>query len=234
LEDLSALGQLRIGESNAIDLNLGPGRSGSWHYLQGTAQWTLQPNDSFGLSTGAERAPIPTNTAVANRLIYNIYSLGVSFRPAARWYVLPTYYRQNFSDGNHRDGGALRVLLSPYDIPGTNGAIGAEFSARTFHSSLPSQGVYFNPANYRTAQIGLVGVYGITQDWKLRGVASLGRQVVDGAGTSAYTIGASLNGRLPGNGRLELQVGRSSAASAIGGGSGYWNNSMNLVVRYPL
>ncbi|AIF47808.1 tetratricopeptide repeat protein [Dyella japonica] len=234
LDDLSLLGQLRIGESNVVDLDLGPGRSGSWHYLQGTARWTLQPSDSFSLSTGAERAPIPTDTAVADRLIYNIYSVGVSFRPAARWYVLPTYYRQNFSDGNHRDGGTLRVLLSPYDIPGTRGAIGAEFSARIFNSSLPSRGVYFNPAQYRTAQIGLVGVYSINQDWKVRGVASVGRQEVDGAGASAYTVGVSLSGRLPGNGRLELQLGRSSTASASGGGSGYWNNSMNLAVRYPL
>lgn len=234
IDDLSLLGQLRIGDSNTVDLDLGPGRSGSWQYLQGTAQWTLQPSDNFGVSAGAERAPIPTDTAIADRLIYDIYSVGVSFRLSARWYVLPTYYRQNFSDGNHRDGGRLRVLLSPYDIPGTRGAIGAEFSARTFHSSLPSHGVYFNPGDYSTAQIGLVGVYSLSQDWKLRGVASAGRQVVDGAGSSAYTIGVSLNGRLPGNGRLELQMGRSSAASVIGGGSGYWNNSVSLAVRYPL
>jgi hypothetical protein len=234
LDDLSLLGQLRIGQDNFIDLDLGPGRSGSWHYLQGTAHWTLQPSDIFSVSAGAERSPVPTDTAVADRLIYNVFSLGVSYRPATRWYVLPTYYRQNFSDGNHRNGGTLRILLSPYDIPGTNAAIGAEFSGRIFHSSQPSRGVYFNPAEYRTAQIGLVGVYSINQDWKVRGVASVGRQVVDGAGASAYTVGVSLNGRLPGNGRLELQVGRSSTASASGGGSGYWNNSVNLTVRYPL
>lgn len=234
MDDLSLLGQLRLGRYNTIDLNLGPGQSGSWHYLQGTAGWTLQPSDSFSLSTGAERAPVPTNTAIADRLIDDVYSLGASIRPGARWYVLPTYYRQNFSDGNHRDGGTLRVLLSPYDIPDTSGAIGAEFSARIFHSSQPSHGVYFNPANYRTAQIGLVGVYSLNQDWKVRGVASVGRQVVDGAGASAYTVGVSLQGRLPGNGRLELQMGRSSTASAAGGGSGYWNNSVSLAVRYPL
>jgi hypothetical protein len=234
IDDLSLLGHLRLGDNNVIDLDLGPGRSGSWHYLQGTAQWTLQPSDSFSLSTGAERAPIPTDTALAERLIYDVYSVGVNVRPAARWYVLPTYYRQTFSDGNRRDGGTLRVLLSPYDIPGTSGAVGAEFSARIFHSSLPSHGTYFNPAGYRTAQVGLVGVYSISPDWKLRGVASVGRQVVDGAGASVYTLGISLNGRLPGNGRLEFQIGRSSAASVIGGGSGYWNNSLNLTVRYPL
>ncbi|WP_267223838.1 hypothetical protein [Dyella silvae] len=234
LDDVSLLGQWRIGNNNAIDLNVGPGRSGSWNYVQGAAHWTLQPSDSFSVSTGAERAPVPTDTAIADRLIYDVYSVGTSIRPASRWYIVPTYYRQNFSDGNHRDGGTLRVLLSPYDIPDTGGAIGAEFSGRIFHSSQPSHGVYFNPAHYRTAQIGLVGVYSFNQDWKVRGVVSAGRQVTDGAGAGVYTVGVSLNGRLPGNGRLELQLGRSSTASANGGGSGYWCNSLSLSVRYPL
>lgn len=234
LNDLSLLGQLHLGDDNTIDLNLGPGRSGSWDYLQGSAHWTLQTSDSFSLYTGAERAPVPTDTSIANRLIADVYSVGVSLRPASNWYVLPTYYRQDFSDGNHRDGGTLRILLSPIDIPDTRAALGAELSARIFHSSEPSRGVYFNPANYRTAQIGLVGVYSFNQDWKLRGVASVGRQVTDGVNAGVYTVGLSLNGRLPGNGRLELQVGRSSTASANGGGSGYWCDTVNLSVRYPL
>jgi hypothetical protein len=94
--------------------------------------------------------------------------------------------------------------------------------------------VYFNPEHYRTAQFGLVGVYSLSPGWKLRALASVGRQAVNGAGASVYTVGLSLDGRLPGNGRLSLQIGRSSAASAGGGGSGYWNNSVNLTVRYPL
>lgn len=234
LDDLSLTGQLRLGEDNAINLHVGPGRSGGWHYLQGNADWTIQPSDRFSFSAGAERAPVPTDTAIDHHLIYNLFSAGVSLRPAARLYVLPTYYRQNFNDGNHRDGGALRVLLSPYDIPGTPAAIGAEFSGRIFHSDQPSHGVYFNPRNYRSGQFGLVGVYSIDPEWKLRALVSGGRQVIDGAGAGVYTVGISLQGRLPGNGRLDLQLARSSAASASNGGSGYWNNSINLVIRYPL
>ncbi|GAA0686909.1 hypothetical protein ISN75_14675 [Dyella marensis] len=234
MDDLSLTAQLRVGEDNTINLHAGPGRANGWHYLQGNADWTLQPSDVFSFSAGAERAPVPTDTAIDHHLLYNLFSAGVSVRPAPRLYVLPTYYRQNFNDGNHRDGGVLRVLLSPYDLPGTRAAIGAEFSGRIFHSSEPSHGVYFNPRNYRSGQFGLVGVYSINPEWKLRAVVSGGRQVIDGNSAGIYTVGLSLQGRLPGNGRLDLQLGRSSAASASNGGSGYWNNSINLVVRYPL
>ena len=234
LDELSLTGQFRLGENHAIDLRVGPGRSAGWNYAQGNADWTIQPNDRFSFTAGAERAPVPTDTAIDHHLLYNLFSAGVSLRPAARLYVLPTYYRQNFNDGNHRDGGALRVLLSPYDIPGTRAAIGGEFSGRIFHSDQPSRGVYFNPRNYRSGQFGLIGVYSVNQDWKIRALASGGRQVIDGAGAGVYTVGVSLQGRLPGNGRLDLELARSSAASASNGGSGYWNNSINLVVRYPL
>jgi len=234
MDDLSLTGQLRVGEDQSVNLRVGPGRSHGWHYAQGNADWTLQPSDVFSVTAGAERAPVPTDTAIDHRLLYNLFSAGVSLRPAPRLYVLPTYYRQNFNDGNHRDGGVLRVLLSPYDIPGTKAAIGGEFSGRIFHSSEPSRGVYFNPRNYRSGQFGLVGVYSFNPEWKLRALLSGGRQVIDGNGAGVYTAGISLQGRLPGNGRLDLQLARSSAASASNGGSGYWNNSINLVIRYPL
>lgn len=234
MDDLSVTAQLRVGEDNTINLRAGPGRTHGWHYAQGNADWTLQPSDVFSISAGAERAPVPTDTAIDHHLLYNLFSAGISVRPAPRLYVLPTFYRQNFNDGNHRDGGALRVLLSPYDISGTSAAIGAEFAGRIFHSSQPSRGVYFNPRNYRSGQFGLVGVYSINPEWKLRAMVSGGRQVIDGNSAGVYTAGISLQGRLPGNGRLDLQLARSSAASASNGGSGYWNNSINLVVRYPL
>lgn len=234
MNGVMALGQLRIADDQNLDLKLGMGRSGSWQYLQGAAGWALQTNDSFRVSVNAARAPILTNAAIEGRLIYNTYDLGVSLRPAAHWYVLPDYYRQTFSDGNHRDGGTLRILLSPYDIPGTAGAIGAELSTRIFHDSQPNRGVYFNPANYHAAQLGLIGIYSLNPRWKLRATTNVGRQTINGTSTNIYSVDATLEGRLPHNGRLEFRLGRSSAASDSNGGTGYWNNNLMLSISYPL
>lgn len=234
LDDVAMRAQLRVADIQSIDLDLGIGRSGSWQYLQGAARWTLQTSDSFSLSAAAERAPVLTDTAIQQRLVDGTYSIGASLRPTTRWYVLPTYYRQTFSDGNHRDGGTLRVLLSPCDIPGTAAAVGAELSTRVYHSSQPSSGTYFNPAHYSSSELGLIGVYSLSPRWKLRATVDAGRQTIDGAGAGVYSVGVSLEGRLPHNGRLEFQLGRSSAASDSNGGTGYWNNSLVLSISYPL
>lgn len=234
LDEATLLGQWRFADEHYLDLRLGLGRSGGWQYLQGAANWTWRSSDSFSLSAGAERAPLLTDAAIGRRLVGATYSLATSLRPAASWYVIPTYYRQTFSDGNHRDGGTLRVLLSPRDIPDSAAAIGAQLSARVFHASQPSRGVYFNPARYHAVQAGLVGVYGLGPGWKLRVTADIGRQSIDGAGAGIYGWEAALEGQLPHNGRLQLRFGRTSAASESSGGAGYWNNSLMLSVGYPL
>jgi hypothetical protein len=231
VSSLSMTAQLRMDDIHHVHLDLGPARAGDWRYLRGNASWTTQSSDSLGFTAAAERAPILSD----HRLIYDTYSLGADLRPSARCYVLPTWYHQTFSDGNQRDGGTLRVLLSPYDIPDTATALGAELSTRVFHSSRPGRGIYFNPASYRTAQINLVGLHTFNPDWKLRVTAGTGRQVIDGAAASVYTANLSLDGRLPHNGRLRLALGRSSAASNVStGSSGYWNNTLVLSVSYPL
>jgi hypothetical protein len=234
VEDANLLGQWRIRDTHTVELNAGLGHSGSWQYLQGDARWTIQSSDRFGLSLAAERAPVLTTAAIAERIVDSTYSLGTNLRPAARWSLLPTYYRQTFTDGNQRDGGVLRLLLSPGDIRGTAGALGAELSTRLFHSSETGRRAYFNPTHYRATELGLVGVYSFSPRWRLRASADAGRQTIDGIDAGIYGIAATLQGRLPGNGRLELQLGRSSAASANSGGTGYWNNHLDLSLTYPL
>jgi len=234
VREAGALGRWRLGDAHRFELALGTGRAGDWRYLQGDAGWSFQASDSFGLSVGATRAPVPTTTALAQRLIGNRYALDLNLRPATRWYLLPGAYRQVFSDGNHRDGGSLRLLLSPYDIPGTTAALGAQLSTRLFHDSQPDRGVYFNPERYRATQAGLVGIVSLDPRWKLRVNADAGRQWVNGEGAAIYTLDLSLEGRLPHNGRLGLRAGRSSAASASGGGAGYWNDNASVSLSFPL
>ena len=234
LNEASLAGQWQAGDMHRFDLALGVGHAGDWRYVQGNVRWSFLPNDGFALGAEAGRAPVLTATALTQHLIGDRYAIDASLRPSTRWYVVPGVYRQAFSDGNHRDGGSLRVLLIPYDVPNTTAALGAEFSTRLFHDNQPSRGIYFNPAQYHATQAGLIGIYSVSPRWKLRLNADAGRQWVNGAGAGIYTLDLSLEARLPGNGRLRVRVGRSSAASPSGGGAGYWNDSASVAVSYPL
>jgi hypothetical protein len=230
----SALGRWRLGDAHRLDLELGIGHARDWRFMQGDANWNFHPNDGFGLSIGADRAVVPTVTGLARRLIGTRYTADISLRPTTYGYLFPGAYREVFSDGNHREGGSVRLLLSPHDIPGTTAALGAHVSTRLFNDSRPSRGAYFNPARYRATQAGLIGIASLDPRWKLRINADAGRQWVNGAGAAIYTVDLSLEGRLPHNGRLLLRAGRSSAASASGGGAGYWNDSSSISVSFPL
>lgn len=234
LDELSGIGQWRIGDLQSADLRLGMGQAGSWQYLRGAAHWTVQPSDDFALSASAGRAPLLTDAAIAQRIAYATYSVGATLRPADHLYLLPTFFRQQFTDGNRRDGAAARLLLSPFDIAGTPVALGGELGVRVFDSSQPGGGVYFNPQHYRAVTAGLIGVVTMSPMWRLRATVDGGRQTTDGQTVGIYNADLSLEGRLPHNGRVQLHALRSSAASVSGGGPGYWNNTVAISVSYPL
>jgi hypothetical protein len=224
----------RIGEDHSLDVRLGAGESDGWDFVQGRLGWAYRPSDIFGIEASAERTPILTPVALAGHVLYNTYTLGVNVRPGDHWYILPSYYHQDFTDGNRRDGGGLRVRLSPYDLAHSGSALGAEFYLRGFHSSLPGGGKgYFNPADFHEELLSLIGIQRISSDWKLRAKAGAGSQTADGDSNPVYVVELTLEGRLAGNGRLNGSLGRSSVSSQSGGGSGYWNNYLSLSLAYP-
>ncbi|HYP68815.1 MAG TPA: hypothetical protein VEP67_11280 [Thiobacillaceae bacterium] len=224
----------RLGEDHSVDLSLGAGESDGWNFIQGRLGWGYRPTDIFGIEASAERTPILTPVALAGHMLYNTYTLGFTVRPGDQWYILPAYYHQDFSDGNRRDGGVLRIRLSPYDIPHSAAALGAEIYLRTFHSDLPGGGRgYFNPTDFHEEQLKLIGIQRVSSSWKLRALAGGGSQTVDGDSNPIYSVELALEGRLPGNGRLRGVVGRSSVSSQSGGGAGYWNDYLSLSLAYP-
>lgn len=225
---------MRIGDAHHINLSAGVGTLGSWTYFQGAADWSYLLSDSFAINASAGREPILTTTSLADHILFNTYTFGASVRPADHFYVVPAYFHQDFSDGNHRDGASLRLVLSPYDIPDASTAIGAQVYARLFSSSAPSAGVYFNPGHYDLVKFDLIAVYRFSPDWLLRGTAGGGYQTIDGSSGGSYEFELTLSGRLPGNGRLDATIGRSSFASVASGGSEYWNNTFMLSIGYPL
>jgi tetratricopeptide (TPR) repeat protein len=234
LYDFSVGLQLRFGNAQHANVNLGEAWVGSWNFVRANADWDYRIDDSYDINASFDRSPILTTAAIANRLLFETYTLGGSARIADNVTIDPVVFHQDFSDGNSRDGASLRVVLSPYDLPVPATAVGAQLFARLFHSSQPSTGVYFNPADYNQAQLDVIAVHRFDDDWMLRARAGGGYQSVNGSVSASYDIELSLNGRLPGNGRAELRFNRNSFASNTGGGSGYWSNSASLIVAYPV
>lgn len=244
MSDISAPGQsdhmteanlgdrLRIGALQHLDVQAGVGRVAGWDFFEGSLQWDDRLTDTASVFASAERSPIVTPTAIASSLLYSTFSLGASLRPADHGMVVPVYFHQTFSDGNQRDGGRLKLVLTPFEVPGSS-ALGADIEARTYRSTQPSSGTYFNPARYHQEQLGLIGVHQFNPDWRLRITAGIGSETVDGSSGRTWSALLTLTGRLAGNGRLELRLGRDSFASLAGGGSGYWSNGGSLTVSWP-
>ena len=245
LSDVSAPGQsdhlteaglgdrLRIGALQHLDLQAGVGSAAGRDFFEGSLQWDDRLNDRASVFASADRLPIVTPTALESGLYYGTFSLGASLRPADHAMLVPVYFHQAFSDGNQRDGGRLKIVLTPFEIPASTSALGADIEARAYRSTQPSTGTYFNPARYHQEQVGLIGVHQFNPDWRMRLTAGIGSESVDGASGRTWSAALLLTGSLGRNGRLELRVGRDSFASFAGGGSGYWSNGGSLTVSWP-
>ncbi len=233
VNEVGAGSTARLGDSQHLNLFVGAASVSGWDFVQGTLEWEATLNDTAAVNASIERSPIMTTTALDDKVLFSTYSLGASFRASDHLYLVPTYFHQEFSDGNHRDGGAFRLVVSPYDLPNTTTALGAEIYVRAYDSSMPTSGIYFNPASYRQEQVSLIAVHQFGPNWRLRAVAGIGPEAIDGSSAQSYAWDVSLRGRLPGNGRIEAHVGRNSFASMAGGGPGYWNNTATVSVVYP-
>ena len=233
LTELSIGDRMSVGRQQHVEVRAGLGRAAGWTRFEGLIQWEDRVTDAATLFASAERAPIVTPVTLEKGLFYDTFSVGTSVRTADHWMLVPIYFHQEFSDGNQRNGGRIRIILTPFDIPHSTSAVGAEFEARAYRSTQPSVGTYFNPQRYHQEQIGLIGVHQFAPGWRIRWTAGGGSETVNGASARTWSWTLGLTGHLPGNGRLEVRAGRDSFASLAGGGSGYWTNGASLTVAWP-
>ncbi len=233
LTELNIGDRMSIGRQQHVQVRAGLGRAAGWTRFEGLIQWEDRVTDVATLFAAAERAPIVTPVTLEKGLFYDTFSVGTSVRTADHWMLVPVYFHQEFSDGNQRNGGRIRIILTPFDIPRSTSALGAELEARAYRSTQPSVGTYFNPQRYHQEQIGLIGVHQFAPGWHIRWTAGGGSETLNGSSARTWSWTLGLTGHLPGNGRLELRAGRDSFASLAGGGSGYWTNGASLTVAWP-
>lgn len=233
LTEASVGDRVSIGNRQRLEVQAGVGSAAGWTRFEGSIQWEDRLADAATVFGSAERTPIVTPLTLRKGLFYDTFSLGSSLRAADHWTLVPVYFHQAFSDGNRRDGGRFRIVLTPFDIPHSRSALGAQLEARAYRSTQPSAGTYFNPQRYHQEQLGLIGVQQLAPGWRLRLSAGGGSETINGSSARTWSWALSLTGRLPGNGRLELHGGRDSFASLAGGGSGYWTNGVSLTLAWP-
>lgn len=233
LSELSIDDRMSIGWQQHVEVRAGLGRAAGWTRFEGLVQWEDRVTDATAVFASAERTPIVTPVTLEMGLFYDTFSVGTSVRAADHWMLVPVFFHQEFSDGNRRNGGRIRIILTPFDIPHSTSAVGAELEVRAYRSTQPSVGTYFNPQRYHQEQIGLIGVHQFAPGWRIRWTAGAGSETVNGSSARTWSWTLGLTGHLPGNGRLELRAGRDSFASLAGGGSGYWTNGASLTVAWP-
>lgn len=235
IQNISLQDRMVIGNSNYANIKLGLSKTGNWNFFDGSADWFSQINDNFGLGASYEHSNILTINAINAHTVYNSYSLVFLARPFEHIYIKPSFFHQSFSDDNIRNGGMLRLIISPYDIYNTNFAIGAELLERRYHASLPYSGLYFSPQDYRQEMAILHLVYSINPDWKINLKGGFGRQLIDNTtSNNIYNVSFMLSSKLSKNAQLGVNFTRDSIATLTGGGSNYWNNSflVDLIIAF--
>lgn len=211
----------------------GVGTSRSWTFGQVAGQLSYQPNDDWGLNLGVDRAPIRTDQAVQNRILINTMSLGGFGRLRDVGTLAASYFNQQFSDGNHRNGVVARATPEFYSFDSIPVSLGVQGYFRYYVSGqVPSDG-YFNPLHYREALGYVIYVQKFSPFWIMRLYAGFGSQTVDGTTTPVKDIYGTLSGLVSPYVQVSLTGGYTQVASVYGGGPGYHRSYVQANLSIP-
>lgn len=145
------------------------------------------------------------------------------------WTAVVLFGQQDFSDGNLRTQGRVRLIYQPsLDL-----GLTLQLRYRGYDSNADgARRAYFNPERYREG-MALVGWRKHTKDWQASALAGLGRQHVnDDAGMPARLFEASLDKTLPKQQTLSLKAAYNQSASFGGPDYRYRQLQLTWGVRF--
>jgi hypothetical protein len=191
-EDFSVLRLDHERRLGPVDLALGVKQlaSDDWSPTLGSAHATWQATPRWSLAAGIATDIVDTALAARRETRFDTVDISSDYRIGDAFTVIGGLLHQDFSDGNEREGGLLRLVYAPPRIEGFN----TQLRWRRNDGDLRGIG-YFSPDRFEEAMLQLQ--YGRALPggrFVLTGVAGAGGQQVD-RGETTSTFLAELRAR---------------------------------------
>ena len=207
---------LNISDALALSTRLGRIDFGGWSPTVGAGSVVYAPDDFWRVEGFVERDTVETRDAFDARIASTVSGVAVDYLVHPRLTLVGMASRQEFTDGNRRDGVRARAAL----VVSRSLGFGLELRAREFESTRPDLPGYFNPEKFRETE--LIGTWGtrLASGWRLRAAAGPGTQMAEPGGVKRSIGFAELRAErlLDACLKLELAAVRSTSAGASDSG----------------
>lgn len=179
--------------------------------LDGGYRHTL--SERTGLEIFINRDWVETAKALDNGIHFNFAGMSLEHSLGAQMTLIGLAARQEFSDGNTRNHGRLKLIWQPVVDSGLT--FQARYRAYT-SSNNDVTGMYFNPREYNEAMLA-AGWRQKMQGWNVNLVAGAGQQKIDdGPYTGTHLLEGSIQNPAASHYSVRLRAGYSQSAAFNG------------------
>jgi hypothetical protein len=146
------------------------------------ASWQATPR--WSLAAGADADIVDTALAAQHEIRVDTYNLSGDYRIGAAFTLAGSLLQQDFSDGNRREGGRLRIAYAPPMLEGFN----AQLRLRRLDGDFRGIG-YFSPDRFEDVMLQLQYGHALPGGrFNLTGIAGGGGQRIDGGATTSVFL----------------------------------------------
>ncbi len=166
-----------------------------------------------GLEIFVNRDWVETARALDNGIHFNFAGMSLEHSLGTQITLIGLAARQEFSDGNTRNHGRLKLIWQPYFDSGLT----LQARYRTYTSSSNDvAGMYFNPGDYSESMLA-AGWRKKMQGWNANIIAGTGQQKIDdGPHTETYLLEGSLQNFAASSHSVRIRAGYSQSAAFNG------------------
>ena len=215
--------------ANGWQIDAGLARQGGHDQLSLDGSYHIALAERRSVEVFINRDWIETRNALDDGIDFTFAGVALEQGVGPHVTLVGTAAYQDFSDGNHRNHGRLKLVYQPWlDLGLTLQARYRMYTSGT--SDLP--GAYFNPDRYSEAMLA-VGWRQRVQGWLASATAGLGQQrVADAPHTSTRLLEVGLQSPPSGNQSVRVRAGVNRSASFGGPDYSYRYAQAEWIVRF--